>query len=135
MKTASKRHPSAAHSNISSVPARLKKAIGELTALHELLLAGEVDPLILRDFRDALNRVRNTAWAAQQHAAHKDTDKGFKNVHSFLAGERIRAAYQLCGAIREDLQRTGIDVPSGPILELREATQALNQQLDRTIKS
>jgi hypothetical protein len=30
--------------------------------LVELLHSAELDPQILADFRDALNRVRNTAW-------------------------------------------------------------------------
>jgi hypothetical protein len=50
------------------VRSRLEKAIWELQGLHELLHSGELDPQILADFRDALNRVRNTAWAAQQYA-------------------------------------------------------------------
>jgi hypothetical protein len=33
---------------------------------HEVLLSGDLDPHILAGFRDALNRVRTAAWAAQQ---------------------------------------------------------------------
>jgi hypothetical protein len=44
----------------------LEKGISELQGLHELLLSNEVDTDVLADFRDALSRVRNTAWAAQQ---------------------------------------------------------------------
>ena len=43
---------------------RLKTTIAELAGIQSLLLAGELDPHILADFRDAVNRVRNTAWAA-----------------------------------------------------------------------
>ena len=44
------------------VAERQGRAIVELKALQRPLLSGEVDPHVLRDFRDALNRVRNTAW-------------------------------------------------------------------------
>ena len=54
-----------------AVPSRLEKAISELQGLDELLLSGDVDPRILADFRDALNRVRTSAWAAQQYVSRK----------------------------------------------------------------
>jgi hypothetical protein len=47
---------------------RLKTAIEEIGGIQSLLVAGELDPRILADFRDAVNRVRNTAWAAYQCA-------------------------------------------------------------------
>ena len=85
---------------------RLEKGISELQGLHELLITGDVEPRILSDFRDALNRVRNTAWAAQQYVTRKENDQESSSVLSFLAGERIRAAFHLCGAIGDDLKRT-----------------------------
>jgi hypothetical protein len=47
---------------------RLKTTIEELAGIQSVLVAGELDPRILADFRDAVNRVRNTAWAAYQYA-------------------------------------------------------------------
>ena len=100
------------------VAQRVGHAIAELKALQEPLLAGEVDPATLTDFRDALNRVRNTAWAAQQSAAAPDLEKGTATVASFLALERIRAAYQLCRAIREDMRSEESLLQKGNLLEL-----------------
>ena len=116
-----------------STPSRLKKAISELQGLHELLLSGDLDPHILADFRDALNRVRNTAWAAQQYVARKETDQNPTSVLSFLAGERIRAAYHLCQAIGDDLKRTDIDFQRGSLVELCKVTKVLTEQLDGAI--
>src|SRR6266568_2356352 len=84
---------------ISTAQSRLETAITELQGLQELLLSGDIPPLILADFRDALNRVRNTAWAAQQYVVRKENDQDSTTVLSFLAGERIRAAHHLCQAI------------------------------------
>jgi len=53
------------HTNVSE---RLASAITELRALQEPMLCGEVDPSVLSNFCDALNRVRNTAWAAPPSA-------------------------------------------------------------------
>src|SRR5208282_1541813 len=81
-----------------SVRSQLEKGISELQGLHKLLLASHVDPDVLADFRDALNRVRNTAWAAQQYVIRKESDHDSTSVLSLLAGERVRAAYHLCQA-------------------------------------
>ncbi len=84
-----------------NVSPRLEKAITELRGLQELLLSGDgLDSRILTDFREALNRIRNTAWSAQQYIALKATDQDSGSVLTILAGERVRAAYQLCQAIQ-----------------------------------
>jgi hypothetical protein len=116
------------------IPTSLEKGIAELQELHELLLSGDVDPRILTDFRDALNRVRNAAWAAQQYVARKDSDQGPTPVLSLLALERIRAAYQLCRLLSEDLDRADIDFPSGSLVQLHEVTKTLTEQLGSVIK-
>jgi hypothetical protein len=46
-----------------SVGSRLEEAISELQGLQELLLSGDLAPHVLTDFRDAVNRVRNTPWS------------------------------------------------------------------------
>ena len=116
-----------------NVPSRLEKAIAELQGLHELLLSGDLDPHILANCRDALNRVRNAAWDAQQYVARKETGQDSSSVLSFLVGERIRAAYQLCQAIHDDLKRTDIEVQAGSLVQLYEVTKVLTEQLHDAI--
>jgi hypothetical protein len=84
---------------------------------------------VLADFRDALNRVRTAAWAAQQYVARKETEQDSTSVLSFLAGERIRAAYHLCQAISEDLKQPEIAVPAGSLIQLHEVMSAVAGQL------
>jgi hypothetical protein len=115
------------------VRSRLQDAISELQALHELLHSGELDPQILADFRDALNRVRNTAWAAQRYANRKASDQDSTDVLSFLARERIRATYHLCRAVNEDLKQTDIQFQRGSVIELDEITKPLTEQLNSVI--
>ena len=112
-----------------AVSSRLAQAISELQGLNELLLSGDLDPHILRDFRDALNRVRTAAWAAQQYVARKETDQGSSSVLSLLVGARVRTAYQLCQAISEDLKRTDIEIQAGSLVQLYEVMSALTEQL------
>jgi len=116
-----------------NVRSHLKKGIGELLGLHHLLLTNEVDPSVLADFRDALNRVRNTAWATQQYVVRKETDQDSTSVLAVLAGERIRTAYQLCQALTDDLRKADIEFQRGSLVELYEITKTLTEQLKHVI--
>jgi hypothetical protein len=111
----------------------LEQAIVELQRLHEILLAGDLEPRVLADFRDAVNRVRTAAWAAQQYVACKETEQDSGSVLSFLVGARIRGTYQLCQAISDDLKRTDIDFQAGSLVQLYEAITALTEQLSGVI--
>lgn len=115
------------------VAERVGRAVLELRALQEPLLAGEVDPQILTDFRDALNRVRNTAWAAQQSAAAPLLEQGTATVASFLASERIRAAYQLCRSIEDDICRKDIDFQKGSLIEFYAVVKHLVDELEHRL--
>jgi len=95
------------------VRSRLRKAISELKGLQELLHSDEIDPQILADFPDALNRVRNTAWAAQQYANRKESDQDSTDIFAFLARERIRATYHLCQAVNEEFETNRHPIPNG----------------------
>jgi hypothetical protein len=116
-----------------AVAARVQSAIAELKALQDPLLSGEVDPQTLADFRDALNRVRNVAWAAQQSAAANGLEQNPTSMTSFLSSERIRAAYQLCQSIRDDLRRNDTELQKGQVLELYEVTKALVNELKQRL--
>ena len=122
--------PTAGDPNVRS---RLKNGISELQRLHNLLLSSNVDADVLADLRDALNRVRNTAWVAQQYVIRRESDQEPTSVLSLLAGERIRAAYQLCQALADDLEGTDIKFQRGSLVELYEATKTLTERLKRVI--
>jgi hypothetical protein len=114
---------------------KLQGLTDELRLLQALLTAGvEFDPRILSDFRDTVNRVRTTAWAMQQYIENAANDRDPKKVLTLLAGERIRAAYQLCDLIRADLKNDDVHFQKGQLLELNEAVQALAKQLADAVK-
>ena len=117
----------------ASVSVRLQSATSELHEVETLLASADLDARILSDFRDAVNRVRTTAWATQQYAETKDTERDPSKVLSMLAGERVRAAYQLCRAIGEDLGRPDLRFQPGQLLQLRAAAQDLLQRLNAVI--
>ena len=114
---------------------RLKITIEELARIQSLLVTGELDdPRILADFRDAVNRVRNTAWAAFQYAESKITGKDSGSIISLAAAERMRATYQLCQAIQEDLASTDVHLQAGQLIQLHAATKTLTEKLDEVIR-
>jgi hypothetical protein len=113
---------------------RLKAAIAELAGVQSLLVAGELDPRILTDFRDAVNRVRNTAWAAYQYTESKITGEDSRSIMSIVAGERIRAAYQLCQAIQDDLETTDVHLQAGQLIQLHAATKSLTDKLSDVVR-
>jgi hypothetical protein len=115
-----------------TVSVRLKSAIKELRALHRLLLRADVDPRTLNDFRDALNRVRNTAWAAQRSAV-RSLDGDTEDMPSLLASERVRAAYQICRSVREDLASGEIDFHKGQLIELDGVITEVAEQLKKRL--
>jgi hypothetical protein len=121
---------SEARANVSQ---RLASAITELRALQEPLLTAEVDPRVLTDFRDALNRIRNTAWAAQQSADAPLFDQGATTVASYLTAERVRAAYQLCRSLHADVRRDDITFQKGPLVELYGAAKNLVEELKQRL--
>jgi Ni,Fe-hydrogenase III large subunit len=94
-----------------------------------LLLSGDLDPPVLANFRDALNRVRTAARAAQQYITRKEIDEDSNSVLSFLVGERIRVAYNLCQGVNDDLNRTDIKFQAGSLVQLHEVTKALTEHL------
>jgi hypothetical protein len=109
---------------------RLENAIIELLALQEVLSEEEVvDAQVLSDFRDALNRVRNTAWAAQKCVTSRMFDHEAAELPSFLAAERVRGAFQLCRSVHEDLKREEIEFQKGQLAELYAVVTQLSEQL------
>lgn len=107
----------------------------ELRLLEALLTAGvEFDPRILSEFRETMNRVRTTAWAMQQYIETTANDRDPKKVLTLLAGERVRAAFQICQAIRADLKNDQVNFQKGQLLELNEAVQSLAKDLEKFVR-
>ena len=113
----------------TGIDGRLENAIIELLTLQELLSADEVDTRLLTDFRDALNRVRNTAWAVQQFIVSQLSDQGPAGLTSFLASERVRGAFQLCRSVQQDLKREEVEFQKGQLSELYGIITQLQGQL------
>jgi hypothetical protein len=108
---------------------QLRKATAELNRLDQAIRAGDIDPRVLREFRDSVDYVRKTAWAVQEwqerQAQHRDT----ATVIPLLSRERVRRATQLLGDVHEDLKNSKITMETGGI----EALYTIVQQLAREL--
>ena len=117
-----------------TVSQKLKNAIKELQILDELLFRDDLEPRILADFRDALNRVRNTAWSAQQYIILKSSQHDPTSLISLLASERVRVTFQLCQSLQSDLSSAESQFQPGQLLQLQGAIKGLGERLDSVTK-
>jgi hypothetical protein len=108
---------------------RLKKACAELVNLEYDMRSGPVDPNILREFRDAVDNVRKTAWAIQEWQERQSRQQDPKTVLPLLTAERIRRATQLCDSITADSAAHEIARETVGIDEFFEAVERVRQSL------
>jgi hypothetical protein len=113
-------------SNVT-VAERLQRVTNELRDIENLLINEKLDSAVLTDFRDAVNRVRTTAWAVQQYLDGSDSKEQAPSVLSLLANERVRVTYRLCRLIDGDIANN--EFQSGPLVQLYLASRDLSQRL------
>ena len=106
------------------VTAQVSRITGELNRLDQLLSAGMVDRRVVVEFRDAVDRVRQTSWQVQCWM-----DGDLKTLSSKLIEERIRAASQLANQLTLDLQVS--DEHFSSLAGLREALRKLDSVIER----
>ena len=95
---------------------RLRRTTAELIKLDQAIKSGDIDPRVLREFRDAVDYVRKTAWAVQEWQERQLQHRDTATVLPLLIAERIRRAAQLCTAVTADLKARDI-VPETSGLE------------------
>jgi hypothetical protein len=108
---------------------QLRKASAELLKLEQGIKSGEIDPMILREFRDAVDYVRKTAWAVQEWRERQITHRDLSTVLSLLTLERIRRATTLTHDLLSDLKTQDVSHRTQGIPELARAVEQLHGQL------
>ena len=111
-----------------SVSQRLRAVTNELEQIDQILVSEQLGSEVLTDFRDAVNRVRTTAWAVAQVL-----ESGEESGHALaiLANERVRVAYRLCRLIDGDVANGA--VKSGTLVQLYLATRDLAHRLSEVL--
>jgi hypothetical protein len=113
---------------------RLKKATSELRDLEREIKSGGVDPRVLREFRDAVDYVRKTAWAVQEWQERQLQQRDTATVLPLLTAERIRRVTQLSRAIVADLEAHAVTPDSAGIADLLRAIERLHEHLLKSLK-
>jgi hypothetical protein len=108
---------------------RLRKATTELQSLDQEIKSGNVDPSVLRAFRDSVDYVRTTAWAVQEWQERQAQQRDTATVLPLLVMERVRRATQLCSAVTNDLRESKIAPQTAGIENLLRATEQLSRGL------
>ena len=111
------------------VTSRLAAATAELQVLEEQVKTGNLDPRVLREFRNAVDHIRNTAWAVQQWVGLERDKKDPYEVLPMMSAERVKRATQLCEDLRHDLANLEIGIETAGIAELYQALTALGEKL------
>jgi hypothetical protein len=108
---------------------RLKIAIDDLLKLEEAIRAGGMDPRALREFRDAVDYVRTTAWALQELQERQAHQRDTATVRSLLTDERVRRATQLSKVLASDLDSHEVTDRTAGAGDLYRAIEGLYQRL------
>jgi hypothetical protein len=108
---------------------RLKRAIDDLLKLEKAIRSGGMDPSVLREFRDAVDYVRKTAWALQELQERQAQQRDTATVRSLLTEERVRRATQLSTALASDLDSHEVTDGTTGAADLYRAVEGLYQRL------
>lgn len=120
--------------NGSSLQTRLQVVSSELRELEQLVKSGEFDPRVLRDFRDAVDHVRATAWAVQQWIGLRKKAGDPYVILPALAAERVRSVTQLAKDLVLDLEAAEVGVETEGLPELVLAVEDLHRCLSHLFK-
>ncbi|HVB85037.1 MAG TPA: hypothetical protein VNK23_00015 [Candidatus Dormibacteraeota bacterium] len=108
---------------------QLKKTSAQLAKIEEAIKSGGVDPRILRDFRDAVDYVRKTAWAVQEWQERQLKQHDPQTVLPLIISERIRRATQLSHSISADLATHDVTHETSGLKEFFRAIEGLYIQI------
>ena len=108
---------------------RLKMAIDNLLKLEDAIKSGGMDPHVLREFRDAVDYVRKTAWALQELQERQAQQRDTATVRSLLTEERVRRATQLSKVLASDLDSHEVTDGTTGAADLYRAVEGLYQRL------
>lgn len=108
---------------------QLKKACADLVKLEYDMRSGPIDQRVLMEFRDAVDNVRKTGWAAQEWQERQSRHQDPHTVLPLVSAERIRRATQLCDAITTASAAHEVTCQTVGIDEFFRAVERVHQSL------
>jgi len=111
---------------------QLKKNTTELLKLGQSLQSNGIDLRLLREFRDAVDYIRRTAWAIEEWEERHLQRQGPGTALSLLSTERIRRATLLCNELATELEACEVSLGTKGIAEFYRAIDRVSQRLERS---
>jgi hypothetical protein len=111
------------------LPDRLQRVGNELLELNQAIRSGDIDVRLLHGFREAVDHVRETAWAVQQWIELQAQERDAYSVLPRLTVERIRRATQLNNDLALDLDAAEVTIETEGIENLRHSVRGLYKRL------
>ena len=108
---------------------QLKKACADLVKLEYDMRSGTTDQRVLKEFRDAVDNVRKTAWAVQEWQERQSRLEDPQTVLPLLTAERVRRATQLCDAITAAMAAHEVARETVGIEEFLQAVERVRESL------
>ena len=131
--------PNPLASNAHNPTERLKTATEEMLELAKLIEQGEVDPVALQEFRQALGYVRNTSWMLQQWFELQQNGGERLPLLTMLNTERLRLAATLCNELSGFLATAKVQLDVGLVEHFiavdRQLLVILSATLERRVES
>ncbi|HEY6308366.1 MAG TPA: hypothetical protein VI488_18120 [Candidatus Angelobacter sp.] len=112
-----------------SFSARLRSLTSRLRILDRDLRSNPtLNGAALREFRQAVDHVRMTAWTVSELLNARESQKNPHGVISFLTAERLRRFSQMVRDLCEDVEHDGLN---WPVQEVQKVQESLNLLRDR----
>lgn len=113
-----------------SFSSKLRQLTADLRTIDQSLRANAtVDGPALREFRQALDNIRLTAWTVSELQNARQINRDALAVTSFLTAERLRRFRQMVNDLCADLERDGAVWPAQSIDDLQESANELRERL------
>ena len=118
----------------SPLTARLRAITLELQELEHSVVSGDLDSRVLSEFRNAVDHIRNTAWAVQQWVGAREQSGDPYAVLPALAAQRVHRATQLANDLCLDLQTVEVTAETEGMGNLYRAVDDLHRRLELLFK-
>ncbi|HYX68328.1 MAG TPA: PilZ domain-containing protein [Terriglobales bacterium] len=110
---------------------RLLTFTEQLREMESHLVKSAVDARMLREFRNALDHARQTAWAVEQFLELQQQKRDPFQVLSLVTLQRVHTTIQLCRELITDIEATDVTFQTEGLTELHDSVRALLGHLDK----
>ena len=124
----------AGHGDPQDTVSRLQRLGTELWETQQQLRPNVVDARLVREFQEAVDHARHSAWAVQHWLELKKQNKDPFQVLQKLNNQRIRIAHDMTRRMAMDIDAGDIDFDSQGLDDLHNAAKELEQRLAKMLK-